>query len=99
MNGLRKRKKLKGSQLFPFTYAAHTSSLILFTYVKPVNSRSYARKIYVTVEINLYGKQLGSRRSRKKLKWTIALSVLHFSLLVIFLRETKKVLTSSRGQV
>ena len=32
MNGLRKRKKLS---VFTFTRAAHTSPLILFTYVKP----------------------------------------------------------------
>ena len=40
MNGLRKRKKLSVVQLFAFTHAAHTSLLILFTYVKPAKFTS-----------------------------------------------------------
>ena len=35
MSRVRKRKKLNSTQLFTFTHAAHTSLLILFTYVKP----------------------------------------------------------------
>ena len=34
MNGLRKRKKLNRAQLFTFTQAVYTSSLIIFTHVK-----------------------------------------------------------------
>ena len=34
MNGLRKRKKLDGAQLFTFAQADRTSSLILFKHVK-----------------------------------------------------------------
>ena len=56
MNGLRKRKKLK----------------TLFTHVKPVNLRPYARKIYATVEISGGNQPLSLKtRARKDLLPTI----------------------------
>ena len=40
MSRVRKRKKLNSTQLLTFTHAAHTSLLILFTYVKPAKFTS-----------------------------------------------------------
>ena len=37
---VRKRTKLNSTQRFTFTHAAHTSLLILFTYVKPAKFTS-----------------------------------------------------------
>ena len=44
MSRVRKRKKLSAVQLFTFTHAAHTSLLILFTYVKPAKFTSVRTK-------------------------------------------------------
>ena len=81
MNGLRKGKKLNRVQLFTFTQAVHTSSIILFTHVK-LNARKnnatveivnlrfiYARfthvNIYARVEIHLHARKKEKMRRRK----------------------------------
>ena len=46
-----KRKTLNAFGFFAFTQAAHTSSLIAFVHVKPVE-----QKIYTIVEIHIAGK-------------------------------------------
>ena len=60
MSGVRKRNNLKSSQLFMFTYAAHTSSLYLFYLctLSQLNSCPYACKIYASVEIHPKGNLL-----------------------------------------
>ena len=65
---MRKRKKLNNAQLFTFTHAAHTSLLILSTYVKPANLHLYARKIYALMAIHLKKRCINGLRKRKKLR-------------------------------